>query len=140
MPYFEHAHYTPVASSLSFLSAMRNGLGNFIIPILSAMELPVVDLHGKQAIVTGANSGIGFEAAKSLVAMGARVVLACRNQERAEQARRSILNAMDDRTQGNQVEVEVLDCASLDSVRHFVQRWGARSTTSINILINNAGK
>ncbi|CAE6455644.1 unnamed protein product [Rhizoctonia solani] len=100
------------------------------------MPLPSADLRGKQAIVTGSNSGIGFEAAKSLAGMGAHVILACRNKEKAEKARRDIEQGI----QGAQVEVEILDCASLESVRQFVERWTMRSSTRIDILINNAGR
>ncbi|KAB5594051.1 WW domain-containing oxidoreductase [Ceratobasidium theobromae] len=141
MPYSEHRHSTPIASFLSTLSALRNGLGNFIIPLLPLMHMntPVVNLHGKQAIVTGANSGIGFETAKSLASMGAQVVLACRNKEKAEQARHSIIATTGATMQANQIEVEILDCASFDSVRQFVQNWRKRSHMRIDIIINNAG-
>ncbi|EUC66662.1 short-chain dehydrogenase/reductase, partial [Rhizoctonia solani AG-3 Rhs1AP] len=136
MPYSEHTHYAPVGTVLSKFSAIRNALGNFIIPLLSDMPLPSADLHGKQAIVTGANSGIGFETAKALAGMGARVVLACRNKDKAEKARKDIEQVV----QGAQVEVEILDCASLESVRQFVHRWGTRKSTRVDILVNNAGR
>ncbi|KAL5641134.1 hypothetical protein ACGC1H_001574 [Rhizoctonia solani] len=136
MPYSEYTHYTPVGTILSKFSAIRNALGNFINPLLSDMSLPSADLHGKQAIVTGANSGIGFETAKALARMGAHVVLACRNKDKAEKARKDIEQAV----QGAQVEVEILDCASLESVRQFVERWSVRSSNKVNILVNNAGR
>ena len=44
---------------------------------------PLVDLSGKVAIVTGANTGIGYETAKTLAEMGAHTFIACRSQERA---------------------------------------------------------
>ena len=136
MPYSEHAHYAPVGTILSKFSAIRNGLANFIVPLLSDMPLPSADLHGKQAIVTGANSGIGFETAKALARMGAQVVLACRNKDKAEKAQNDIEQAV----QGAQVQVEILDCASLESVRQFVERWGTRNSTNVDILVNNAGE
>ncbi|CAE6463109.1 unnamed protein product [Rhizoctonia solani] len=136
MPYSEHAHYAPVGTVLSKFSAIRNALGNFITPLLPDMPLPSADLHGKQAIITGANSGIGFETAKALARMGAHVVLACRNKDKAETARKDIEQAV----QGAQVEVEILDCASLESVRQFVERWSTREFTKIDILVNNAGR
>ncbi|QRW19175.1 short chain dehydrogenase [Rhizoctonia solani] len=136
MPYSEHAHYAPVGSALSIASQIRNGLGNFIIPLLHDMPPPSADLRGKQAIVTGANSGIGFETAKSLAKLGARVILACRNKDKAEKARNDIEQAV----KGAQVEVEILDCASLGSARLFAERWGKRSSLTIDILINNAGR
>ena len=47
------------------------------------LSYPAVDLSGKVAIVTGANTGIGYETAKALVGMGARTVIACRSEEKA---------------------------------------------------------
>ncbi|KAG9094551.1 hypothetical protein FRC06_010693, partial [Ceratobasidium sp. 370] len=135
MPYSENAHYRPVASLLSALSNIRAGLGSLAVPLLPVLRLPVIDLRGKQAIVTGANSGIGFEVAKALASMGACVVLACRNPERGEQARRRIMEAVP----LGKVELEILDCANFESVREFVNRWGAREPKEVDILINNAG-
>ncbi|KDN49992.1 hypothetical protein RSAG8_01328, partial [Rhizoctonia solani AG-8 WAC10335] len=63
--------------------------------------------------------------------MGAHVVLACRNKDKAETARKDIEQA---------VQVEILDCASLESVRQFVERWSTRELTKIDILVNNAGR
>jgi short-subunit dehydrogenase len=136
MPYSEHAHYAPIGSALSTFSHIKNGLGNFIIPLLPDMTLPSADLRGKQAIVTGANSGIGFETAKSLARLGAHVVLACRNKDKAEKAKKDIEQAVT----GAQVEVEILDCSSLGSARLFVERWGKRNFSAVDILVNNAGE
>ncbi|KAG8715613.1 hypothetical protein FRC09_016476 [Ceratobasidium sp. 395] len=135
MPYSESAHYRPVASLLSTLSNIRCGLGTFVVPFLPPLRLPVVDLRGKQAIVTGANSGIGFETAKAFVGMGARVILACRNLERGEQAKTNIMQAIP----LGKVEVEILDCASFESVLEFLKRWETRELNTIDILVNNAG-
>ncbi|KAJ1311269.1 hypothetical protein OPQ81_009767 [Rhizoctonia solani] len=136
MPYSEHAHYALVGLILSKCSAIRNAFGNFVIHLLPPMLPPQADLRGKQAIVTGANSGIGFEIAKSLARMGAHVILACRNKNKAEKAIKDIEQAV----QGARVEVEILDCASLESVRLFVKRWSTRNSTSVDILVNNAGR
>ena len=51
------------------------------------LSYPAVDLSGKVAIVTGANTGIGYETAKALVGMGARTVIACRSEEKAVEVR-----------------------------------------------------
>ncbi|XP_077868415.1 WW domain-containing oxidoreductase-like [Saccoglossus kowalevskii] len=53
---------------------------------------PKLDLSTKTVIVTGANSGIGFETAKQLSMMGAKVILACRSEHRAEQVNIRITN------------------------------------------------
>ena len=47
------------------------------------LSYPTVDLSGKVAVVTGANTGIGYETAKALAEMGAHTFIACRSQERA---------------------------------------------------------
>ena len=49
------------------------------------LSYPEVDLQGKVAVVTGGNTGIGYETAKALTRMGARTIVACRSQERAQQ-------------------------------------------------------
>jgi NAD(P)-dependent dehydrogenase (short-subunit alcohol dehydrogenase family) len=87
-------------------------------------DLP--DLTGTVAVVTGANSGIGFHTAKHLAAHGARVVLACRDQDAAEVAAERIAGA---------TVVEQLDLASQASVRSFAARWQG----PLDLLVNNAG-
>ena len=49
----------------------------------SRLSYPEVDLAGKVAVVTGGNTGIGYETAKALAVMGAHTIIACRSQERA---------------------------------------------------------
>ena len=75
-----------------------------------------------------ANTGIGYASAEKLAAMNATVVLACRDEAKAKIARDQI-NA---RTGKQNVEVALLDCANLDSVRKFAQAWGTRK---IDVLI-----
>jgi NAD(P)-dependent dehydrogenase (short-subunit alcohol dehydrogenase family) len=86
------------------------------------------------AIVTGANSGIGFETAKALAEKDATVILACRNLEKAAQAANQIRQAV-----GNvKLEVIGLDLADLNSVREFAKSFHAKYS-SLDLLINNAG-
>ena len=74
-------------------------------------------LHGKTVIVTGSNTGIGKETAKDLVERGARVILACRNLEKANKAAEDIRKA----TKNGSVRVMQLDLASFASIREFAK-------------------
>lgn len=89
---------------------------------------------GRIAIVTGANTGIGYETARMLALRGAKVVLACRNLEKAEAARDRILA---EKPPG-QVEVAALDLSDLESVARFAQTFG-KQHDKLDLLINNAG-
>lgn len=90
--------------------------------------------HGKLAYITGANSGVGFHAALALARAGAAVILACRDQAKAEAARQRILAAVP----GAQLEIALLDLASLASVRAAAQSFLA-TNRRLDLLINNAG-
>jgi len=92
----------------------------------------VPDLHGRTAVVTGANSGIGYQTALALADHGATVVLACRNPAKAADAADRIRAAVP----GADVAVEEVDLASLASVRRAADRLRDRR---IDLLINNAG-
>jgi NAD(P)-dependent dehydrogenase (short-subunit alcohol dehydrogenase family) len=91
----------------------------------TATDIP--DQSGRLAIVTGANSGLGLVISRELARAGARVIMACRNVEKGEEAARSI-------TAGS-VEVRELDLADLDSVRAFA----ANMPDHLDLLVNNAG-
>lgn len=91
------------------------------------------DLLGKVCIVTGATSGIGKATAKEL-AMGTKVVLACRNPERAEAVRGEIVKE----TGNNGVGVMLVDLASLKSVRSFARDY-QQKFSKLDVLVNNAG-
>jgi NAD(P)-dependent dehydrogenase (short-subunit alcohol dehydrogenase family) len=82
-------------------------------------------------VVTGANSGLGLATARELARAGARVVLACRNLDKGEAARRDVEAA----AAGAPPELEQLDLSSLDSVRAFAERFQG----GLDLLINNAG-
>ncbi|XP_048461911.1 WW domain-containing oxidoreductase [Rhincodon typus] len=81
------------------------------------------DLSGKVVIVTGANSGIGFETARSLALHGAHVVLACRNRARGNEATQQIL----DEWHKAKVETMTLDLSSLRSVEQFAEAYKTRN-------------
>jgi len=101
-------------------------------PKWTAADLP--DLSGKTIIVTGANSGIGYEAARELGRHRAAVVLACRSMEKANAAVAQIKSAHRDAA----VEAMELDLASLSSVRAFADAF-KKNHARLHILCNNAG-
>jgi NAD(P)-dependent dehydrogenase (short-subunit alcohol dehydrogenase family) len=91
-------------------------------------------MEGKTCIVTGASSGIGKATAEQLAGMGARVVMICRNRERAEKVRAEIRG----KNSGNSVEVMLADFTSLDSVREVARQF-EQSYGGLDVLVNNAG-
>jgi len=91
-------------------------------------------LLGRTAVVTGANSGLGFETALELAQHGATVVMACRNQERCRDAEGWLRESVE----MARVEQATIDLANLDSVRAFAEDFSARHET-LDILVNNAG-
>jgi NAD(P)-dependent dehydrogenase (short-subunit alcohol dehydrogenase family) len=98
----------------------------------SAERLP--EQSGRIAIVTGANSGIGFETARVLAEKGATVNMACRNLAKANPKADEIR----ERHPGAKVEVMQLDLADLESVRSFADAFRAKYDR-LDLLINNAG-
>ena len=91
-------------------------------------------LNGKTVIITGANTGIGKATAIDLAKRNARVIMACRNDEKGEKAANQVR-----RESGSyNVEYRHLDLASLASVRQFAQEI-LQEEYPVNILINNAG-
>src|SRR5882762_1562053 len=90
--------------------------------------------QGRLAVVTGANTGLGFETARVLAARGASVVLAVRDIEKGKQAAARIAGT----APGANVMVQALDLASLDSVRAAAGELRARHPR-IDLLVNNAG-
>ena len=98
----------------------------------SAEEIP--DLSGKIAVVTGANSGIGYHTARQLARHGARVVMACRSEERGGEALRDIEGEFP----GAALELRQLDLADLSSVEAFAEAFCA-DFDRLDILCNNAG-
>jgi NAD(P)-dependent dehydrogenase (short-subunit alcohol dehydrogenase family) len=90
----------------------------------------VPDQNGRTFVVTGANSGLGYETARALAARGGHVIMTARDQERGERAVESVLAETPDAA----VELRLLDLADLDSVRAF-----ANTVRTVDALINNAG-
>jgi NAD(P)-dependent dehydrogenase (short-subunit alcohol dehydrogenase family) len=89
---------------------------------------------GKTALVTGANSGIGYQAALELARHGAHVLLGCRNAAKGKAALARLLAE----APGASAEVVELDMASLESIRAFAAAFALRGV-KLDLLINNAG-
>ncbi|GAB5539249.1 MAG: SDR family NAD(P)-dependent oxidoreductase [Salibacteraceae bacterium] len=90
--------------------------------------------EGRIIIVTGANTGLGFETALFLAAKKAAVILACRNIRKAEDAKIKI----EQRVSNAKVDTIQIDLSSLKSVRNFANEFKAKYDR-LDILINNAG-
>ena len=94
----------------------------------------IPDQTGRTAIITGANTGLGYETAAALAAKGAHVVLAVRNLEKGKAAADLIARA----TPGAGVALQELDLTSLDSIGAAADQLRS-DHQSIDLLINNAG-
>ena len=94
----------------------------------------IVDLTGRVALVTGANSGIGYETAKALADHGAHVIMACRNEDKARQARDKMESELDRCS----LELLQIDLADLVSVRRAAETVLSEHAR-LDLLINNAG-
>jgi NAD(P)-dependent dehydrogenase (short-subunit alcohol dehydrogenase family) len=107
--------------------------------LLPTLKIPPTDLTNKVAIITGANSGIGYSLALSLASQNATVYLACRNASKAHEAASAILEATG--VSSSNIHVLVLDTSSLASVRKFGSSWASSSSSNkqIDLLIHNAG-
>jgi NAD(P)-dependent dehydrogenase (short-subunit alcohol dehydrogenase family) len=94
----------------------------------------IPDLSGKTIIVTGSNTGVGFETALALYEKGAEVTLACRNLKSAEDA----VNRIRQLKGNGSVNAGLLDLANLESVKLFAENF-IRDHEQLHLLINNAG-
>lgn len=123
-----------MTAQLSYVSQNVHFAFGRLYPSLQATP---VDLTGKTVIVTGSNSGIGLEAARLFALNGARVVLACRRLQSAEDAARDIKTS----AAGARIDVMELDVSSLDSVKTFVERWQRQlvQDRAVHVLALNAG-
>lgn len=92
-----------------------------------------MQLSKKQCIVTGANTGLGFEVARRLAALGANTTLLCRNKDKGEAA----FHRLREEHPGADLEVAVCDLASLAAIRDFITDYSARHE-KLDLLYNNA--
>ena len=103
----------------------------------NSTALEVVEVHdlcGKEAIVTGGASGIGIETVRALAKAGARVIIATRNLQQAQDVAQRLMKE----TGNNKIEAERLDLASLKSVHEFSKAFLAKKRP-LHLLVNNAG-
>jgi NAD(P)-dependent dehydrogenase (short-subunit alcohol dehydrogenase family) len=94
----------------------------------------ISDLTGKVIIITGANSGIGYEAAKEFARKGAQIILASRNLDKAQFA----LSQIQAEITETKAEILKLDLANLKSIQQFVDSF-KKKYDRLDILLNNAG-
>ena len=94
----------------------------------------IPDLTGKIIVITGANSGIGFETAREIARKGAEVIVASRNPIKAERAIHTIM----DEILGAKLKYIELDLASLESIKAFSRQFNS-TYDRLDILLNNAG-
>lgn len=106
----------------------------------TANDIP--DQSGRTAVVTGANSGIGYVTARELARRGARVILACRSEERGTRA----LERLRSEVPSSEAEFRRLDLGDLGSVREFAASYdgdgdggGEGEGDGLDLLVNNAG-
>jgi NAD(P)-dependent dehydrogenase (short-subunit alcohol dehydrogenase family) len=92
------------------------------------------NMHRPLCLVTGANTGIGFEIALGLARKGSRVVLACRDQAKGDDARNTIASE----TRNPDIELLIVDLASQQSIRSVAQEF-SRKHDVLDVLVNNAG-
>jgi NAD(P)-dependent dehydrogenase (short-subunit alcohol dehydrogenase family) len=98
----------------------------------SVQDMP--DQSGRVVVITGANSGIGYESAVALAAKGAQVVMACRSMDKAERARQALLM----RVPNASLSILQLDLGTLKSIHQFAGAFHQRYER-LDILMNNAG-
>jgi len=94
----------------------------------------ISDLSGRVIIVTGGNSGLGYESVKAFAMKGAEVVMASRSMEKGEEALAEILKDVPD----GKIKVMQLDLGDLESVKNFASAFKA-GYKKLDVLMNNAG-
>lgn len=97
-------------------------------------ENNIPDQTGRIVIVTGANSGLGYETTRALAQKNATVIMACRNLTKGEKALKDVMA----HAPNADVKLMQLDLGSLDSVKQFAENFRAEYT-QLDLLINNAG-
>ncbi len=94
----------------------------------------IPELKGKTIIVTGGNSGLGYESLKAFAMRGAEVILASRSKENGEHSKDEILKEFPDAN----ITVMILDLGDLESVKEFASEF-RKNYNKLDVLLNNAG-
>lgn len=98
------------------------------------------NISGQKAVITGANSGVGYETARALAKCGVDVTLACRNPERCSRAADKIKKESKDNGYNNDVSIMIVDTSSLQSVQTFAQEFLTKHKDgALDMLYLNAG-
>jgi NAD(P)-dependent dehydrogenase (short-subunit alcohol dehydrogenase family) len=105
-----------------------------MLAVMGWTTTDIPDQTGRTILITGANSGLGLRSAEALAKAGARVLLGCRNAEKAEAARATVASG----ATGPAPEVVPMDLSDLDSVRAAAERLDGE-LEHLDVLMNNAG-
>lgn len=98
------------------------------------MTLIQSDMHGRTCLITGANSGIGYETCKQLAQMGATILMVCRDAQRGKEARQNIIKE----TGNTDIHLLIADMSVMSSVRDLAEKVN-QDYPFLHVLINNAG-
>ncbi|KAI4352771.1 hypothetical protein L6164_006992 [Bauhinia variegata] len=93
-----------------------------------------IQIPGKNCIVTGANSGIGYATVEGLAQRGATVYMVCRSKEKGEAA----LSEIQSRTGNQNLHLEICDLSSVNEIKSFASRFSEKDVP-VHVLVNNAG-
>jgi NAD(P)-dependent dehydrogenase (short-subunit alcohol dehydrogenase family) len=105
-----------------------------LVPGYTFDQLDQLDLTGETALITGGNSGVGFETAKYLVKLGADVTILCRSEQRCEEAAKTIGGE----TNMNKISTIIADMSDLKNTREAVSKY-AGTIEKLDMLFLNAG-
>ena len=136
----EFEPFVKLVSFIPFFKIQRRPLMS-VLTDMSSRKTELVKVESDQyVIITGANSGIGFETARVLSCeFGYNVILACRSEQRGNEAKDKIQQELTKKGKNNVVlKYMKLDLCSLDSVKGFVEKINQQSI-KVKLLINNAG-
>ncbi|KAK4886867.1 hypothetical protein RN001_003138 [Aquatica leii] len=127
-------YYKGIVEAGDIARNIKNSIVKIVTKLTTGRDESYTCLVGKTAIVTGSNTGIGFYTAQDFAKRGAKVILACRNKDRAENAKKKIIG----NTGNLNVFIELVDFSSLTSVRNFAKKINS-TENRLDILVNNAG-